>query len=82
MPVGSCEITLDSKKFTLDGTVDGQPFQNSFPTTMYPTLPLKPGKYFEIQDGQEIYRIMLDNPKQAVKWIAALEYYSKTQKQK
>jgi 1-acyl-sn-glycerol-3-phosphate acyltransferase len=82
MPAGSCEITLDSKKFTIDGTVDGQPFQNHFPTTMYPTLPIKPGKYFEIQDGQEIYRIILDNPKQTIKWIAALEYYSKTQKQK
>jgi 1-acyl-sn-glycerol-3-phosphate acyltransferase len=79
-PAGKCKITLNSKEFTLDGELNGTPFKNSFPTTMYPTLPIKPGQYFEIQDGQEIYRIMLSNGKKAIKWIASLEYFHKNPK--
>ena len=79
-PAGKCKIMLNSQEFTLDGELNGAPFKNSFPTTMYPTLPIKPGYHFEIQDGQEIYRIMLSDGKKAIKWIASLEYFHKTYK--
>lgn len=74
-PAGKCYVTLDKDKLSLIGEIDGKPYDNSFPTSMYPTLPVKPGSWFEIQDGQEVYRIMLDDGKQTIKWIAALEYF-------
>lgn len=73
LPVGECDITLTKEEFLLKGSIDGQEFEKSFSVSTFPTLPFKPGKCFDLQDGREVYRIVLDNPRHTIKWITLLE---------
>ena len=38
-------------------------------------LPFTPGKCFELQDGNDIYRVVLDDGKVACKWMHALKMF-------
>ena len=71
--VGKALISLDKESFKLKGHINNEKFEKSFNVGFYPTLPFKPGKHFEIQDNDKIYRIILNNKKHTVKWISSLE---------
>lgn len=68
-------ITLDSEKFTLSGDINGEDFYKEFSTAIFPTLPFSPGKYFELQEKKDVYRIYLKNGREVTKWIIALKIF-------
>ena len=80
LPVGDCLITLDKDKFTLSGVIGDKPISKEFSTSLYPTMPFSPGKYFELQDGTDVYRIELLDGKQTIKWAVALKIFYRLKK--
>ena len=71
--VGFGMISFDFNKFTMEGTLRGEPFTEEIPTSAFPILPFRPGAYFEIQHGEHIYRIIPDDPSIVMKWIFTLK---------
>lgn len=69
MPAGHGTVTLSPEKFLIEGTLHGEDISLSIPVEGFPTLPFSPGKYMEIQDGQTIYRCVLEDGKLAMKFI-------------
>lgn len=69
MPMGHGTVTLSPEKFLIEGTLKGEDISVSIPVAPFPTLPFSPGKYIEIQDGQTIYRCVLEDGKLAMKFI-------------
>ena len=72
---GNGKIKLDKEAFTLQGTIDGDKVNRLFLRKKFPILPYKPGKYFEIQDGKDIYRIYLKTSLHTSKWINVLQTF-------
>lgn len=71
--VGDANIKLDKDKFTIDGNIKGEKINKEVSIATFPMLPFKPGVHFEIQDGMDIYRVMLDNSKEVMKWVMSLK---------
>lgn len=71
--IGYGDITFDFNKFVMNGTYRGEPFTEEIPTSAFPILPFRPGAYFEIQHGDNIYRIIPDDPSIVMKWIFTLK---------
>lgn len=71
--VGDGLITLNKECFEINGKLHGFKFSKKFFTNVYPILPFKVGERFEIQDGKDIYRIILKHKEETTKWISALE---------
>ena len=71
--IGRGMISFDFDKFVMEGVVNGAPFTEEIPTHAFPILPFRPGAYFEIQHGEQIYRIVPDNPSIVMKWIFTLK---------
>ena len=81
--VGNGLITLDHDKFELECEMNRSAFSKSFNIDLYPILPFTPGSHFEIQDGKDIYRIILKHKEKTAKWMSALEIlYKLKQKEK
>lgn len=80
VPVGEGTVTLNSEKFLLEGTLKGESFFLTVPTESFPTLPFRPGKYIEIQDGKTIYRCVLENGKLAMKFINMVKIFYELKK--
>ena len=81
--VGKGLITLDHDKFELESEMKRNVFFKSFNIDLYPILPFTPGSHFEIQDGKDIYRIILKHKEKTAKWMSALEIlYKLKQKEK
>ena len=66
-------ISFDFNKFVMKGTYMGEDFTEEIPTSAFPILPFRPGAYFEIQHGEQIYRIIPDDPEIVMKWIFTLK---------
>ena len=73
--VGHGTVSLCSDRFTLTGKLNGESFSREFSTAKFPTLPFSPGKFFEIQDGNDIYRCVLEDGRLAMKFINALKAF-------
>ncbi len=71
--IGHGMIGFDFDKFTMEGFLNDVPFKKEVSTQAFPILPFRPGAYFEIQQGDEIYRIIPDNPYIVMKWIFTLK---------
>ncbi len=71
--VGQGMISFDFHKFVMEGKIHGKDFTEEIPTNSFPILPFRPGSYFEIQHGEQIYRIIPDNPSIVMKWIFTLK---------
>ncbi len=67
--VGSGTVTLSREGFTLKGLINGEEKEIVTSITGIPTLPFSPGKHFEIQSGDIIYRCVLNDGKQVMKFI-------------
>lgn len=82
-PVGEGTVTLSFDRFTIDGTVHGQPFSKKIPTASFPMLPFQPGKRFEIQLGEDIFRILPEDGRVVMKWLLTLKsvYHIKRDKE-
>lgn len=79
IPKGDCFITLNKNEIVLTFKIDNEKIEKKFITKLYPTLPFKPGQHFDLQDGQDIYRIVLQDGKQVIKWITAVKLFYKEQ---
>ncbi len=72
-PVGEGTLTLSAQGFCYEGSLNGKLWTLQLPIGGYPTLPFKPGKYLEIQDGSTIYRCVLKDGRQVMKFIHLLK---------
>lgn len=73
--VGQGTLTLSPEKFLIEGTIAGEAVDLSIPIASFPTLPFSPGKYLEIQDGQTIYRCVLEEGRLAMKFINMVKIF-------
>ena len=69
VPVGDGILTLSPERFLIEGTLKGKEISLTIPIAAFPTLPFSPGKHMEIQDGQTIYRCVLEDGRTVMKFI-------------
>jgi len=72
---GQAQLTLSRQGFHLAGSLNDQPMDTVFPIAGIPTLPFSPGKHFEIQQGQEIYRCVPENGRLVMKFINLVKIF-------
>lgn len=73
--VGQGTVEFSGKQFNLKGKINGESVDYVIPSSKIPTLPFSPGRHFEIQHGQEIFRCVLDDGKLVMKFINALKIF-------
>ena len=73
--VGHADITLTPDKFIIDGVIKGEVQRLEVPTATFASLPFKPGKRIEIQNGKTSYRCVLDNGRLATKFVDMVKIY-------
>lgn len=73
--VGHGLLSLAEGRFTLQGQVDGQALELTVPTTSFASLPFSPGKYLELQQGEQIYRCVLEDGRAVMKFINMVKIY-------
>ena len=73
--VGQGILQLDSQNFRIDGRIRGQDVTLTVPIAGVPTLPFKPGKYLEVQQGSDIYRCVLNDGRLAMKFINMVKIF-------
>jgi len=73
--VGEGTVTLSRESFRFDGTVSGEPLQLEIPVSAIPSLPFGPGKYLELQKGEQIYRCVLADGRLVMKFINLVKVY-------
>lgn len=75
VPVGKGMLQLTSEGFTITGAIRDEEVAIRVPVGGLPTLPFKPGKYLEVQQGKEIYRCVLSNGKLVMKLINLVKIF-------
>ncbi|MBE6729397.1 MAG: 1-acyl-sn-glycerol-3-phosphate acyltransferase [Ruminococcaceae bacterium] len=73
--VGEGNITLTKAGFTLRGEISGEKTEIFTSINQIPTLPFSPGNYFEIQNGDIIYRLRLKDAKLIMKFINTVKAF-------
>jgi hypothetical protein len=73
--VGQGTLTLDPSQFTIIGQIRGEEVTLTIPIAGVPTLPFKPGKYLEVQQGSDIYRCVLSDGRLVIKFINMLKIF-------
>lgn len=73
--VGQGTLTLENGCFTISGTINGEEKELAICAQGLPTLPFSPGKYLEIQDGKTIYRCVLNDGRQVMKFINLVKIF-------
>jgi hypothetical protein len=73
--VGQGTLTLDRSQFTITGHIRGEEVDLTIPIAGVPTLPFKPGKYLEVQQGSDIYRCALSDGPMVMKFINMLKIF-------
>lgn len=73
--VGQGQVSLTKDQFIIDGELNGQPVSLSVPVANLPTLPFSPGRYLEIQHGENIYRCVLDEGRLVMKYINLVKIF-------
>jgi len=73
--VGRGVVTLSEKGFLISGQINGQTTDLTVPIANVPTLPFGPGKYLEVQHGRDIYRCVLEDGRQVMKFINMVKIY-------
>ena len=74
-PVGQGVISLCATHFHFVGVMNGQTVDLRFPVASLPTLPFTPGKCLDIQQGDTIYRCVLDDGKLAMKFVNMIKIF-------
>ena len=73
--VGQGAITLSRAGFHITGTIRSQEVDFTAPVGNIPTLPFSPGKYLEIQHGNDIYRCVLEDGRLVMKFINMVKIF-------
>ena len=66
---GDGVLTYRDGRLILSGKLGGDDLEIDIKASTFASLPFKPGKYVEIQNGQDIYRCMLEDGRLAMKYI-------------
>ena len=72
---GEGRLTLTPDHMLLVGEVGGEALDVSVSTATFASLPFSPGRYLELQHGDNIYRCMLEDGKLAMKFINMIKAY-------
>lgn len=80
--VGEGALSLDRKQFRITGTLHGEPAELCIPISNLPTLPFSPGRHLEIQDGNKIYRCVLEDGQLAMKFINMVKIFFELKNEK
>lgn len=73
--VGRGVVSLSKDCFLLSGEINGEDLELSISIANIPTLPFSPGKYLELQHGNDIYRCALEDGKLVMKFINMLKAF-------
>lgn len=73
--VGNGIVSLSEKGFSLEGEINGERADMNISIKNFASLPFSPGKYFEIQQGENIYRCALDDGKLVMKFINMIKIF-------
>ena len=73
--VGEGYLTLDKDKFHLTGTAREKEIDIHFNVESFPIVPFKPGVNFDLQDNNDIYRMILENPSHTMEWVNTLKFF-------
>ena len=73
--VGFGKVSLCRQHFLIDGQINGESVTLKFPIINIPCLPFEPGKYLEIQHGQDIYRCVLEDGRLVMKYINMIKIF-------
>ena len=73
--VGAGSLNVTREHITLVGTVNGEPVDVKLTSAMFPSLPFGPGRYVELQSGEEIYRCMLEDGRLAMKIVNTVKVF-------
>ncbi len=73
--VGNGNVILDREGFTIKGEINGKEQEIFVSINGIPTLPFSPGKHFEIQSGDLIYRCVLSDSRLVMKFINAVKIF-------
>ena len=77
IPRGEGNVRVTDKHIYFTATVDGEPVELELPTACFPSVPFGPGKYVELQHGDEIYRCMLKNGKRTTRLVNFIKIFHK-----
>jgi len=80
--VGSARVTLTEKGFSIVGEINGEPKDIFVSVANVPTLPFTPGKYFEIQNGRDIYRCYPEDGRLAMKFINMVKIFAELREER
>lgn len=75
VPVGQGRLSLSPDGFAIDGVIRDEEISIRVPVGSVPTLPFKPGKYLEVQQGKDIFRCVLPDGKQVMKYINLVKIF-------
>ena len=73
--VGEGELRITEDKLYLSGTNLGEEFSLALPTSNYASLPFKPGKYIEVQHGDDILRCLPEDGRIVMKIINMIKIF-------
>jgi hypothetical protein len=73
--VGEGELRITEDKLYLSGTNLGEVFSLALPTSNYASLPFKPGKYIEVQHGDDILRCLPEDGRIVMKIINMIKIF-------
>lgn len=80
--VGQGTLTLNGEGFVINGQIRGEGVKFRVTIAGVPTLPFKPGKYLEVQQGSNIYRCVLENGRLVMKFINMVKIFHKLNRNK
>lgn len=72
---GSGTVTLSREGFQIAGTIHGDIVDLFVPIANIPTLPFSPGKYLEVQHGEDIYRCIPADGRLVMKYINLVKIF-------
>ena len=75
---GYAHVSLRPDILTMHGMVNGEPLELKIPSNTFPSLPFKPGRYFEIQHGNVSYRCFPSDSRSVMKWVNMIKIYYET----
>jgi len=73
--VGQGELNLSKEGFSIVGNIAEEELRLHVPIGNIPTLPFKPGRYLEVQDGGDIYRCVLEDGRQVIRFINMVKVF-------
>lgn len=73
--VGEGSITLTDQSFLIKGSINGEETEVKVSIVNFASLPFSPGKYLEIQHGEDIYRCVLRDGKLVMKFINMVKIF-------